>query len=122
MVSDVAASVLNALIDAAFDGRSGAVEREIRRFRVDGAGLSGGEVFATIDKGVPDGMRMDRDGRLWSSAADGVHVFHPDGTRLGKILVPETVANLCFGGPKGNRLFITATTSVYSLYTRVRGA
>lgn len=96
--------------------------RHIRRFRVEGARLSGGEVFATIDRGVPDGMRVDRDGRLWSSAADGVHVFHPDGTRLGKILVPEVVANLCFGGPKGNRLFIAATTSIYSLYVRVSGA
>ncbi|WP_062119077.1 SMP-30/gluconolactonase/LRE family protein [Aureimonas sp. AU40] len=96
--------------------------RHIRRFKVEGETLTGGEVFALIDKGVPDGMRMDRDGRLWSSAADGIHVFHPDGTRLGKILVPETVANLCFGGPKGNRLFIAATTSIYSIYTRVRGA
>lgn len=96
--------------------------RHIRAFRVDGDKLSGGEVFADIRQaGVPDGIRLDTDGRLWSSAADGIHVFHPDGTLLGKILVPEVVANLCFGGPKKNRLFIAATTSIYSLYTRVRG-
>ncbi|GGE22524.1 gluconolactonase [Aureimonas endophytica] len=95
--------------------------RHIRRFRVEGDRLAGGEVFATIDKGVPDGMRVDTEGRVWSSAADGIHVFHPDGTRLGKILVPEVVANLCFGGPKRNRLFIAATTSIYAIYVRARG-
>jgi gluconolactonase len=52
--------------------------------------------------------------------ADGVHVFHPDGTLLGKVLVPEAVANLCFGGPRGNRLFIAATTSLYAIYVSVR--
>ncbi|MCC5972784.1 MAG: SMP-30/gluconolactonase/LRE family protein [Rubellimicrobium sp.] len=94
----------------------------IRRFRVTDAGLSGGEVFATIDNGLPDGMRCDTNGNLWSSAEDGIHIFAPDGTLLGKILVPERVANLTFGGPRRNRLFITATTSVYLVYTAATGA
>ncbi len=86
----------------------------IRAFRLDGNGkVLSDHVFAEIDKGLPDGMRVDAAGHLWSSAADGIHCFHPDGTRLGKILVPEVVSNLCFGGARGNRLFITATSSVY---------
>jgi gluconolactonase len=95
--------------------------RHIRAFRVEGGRLAGGEVFAEFETGVPDGIRCDTDGRVWSSAKDGVHVFHPDGTRLGKILVPEVVANLCFGGPRRNRLFITATTSLYAIYVRAKG-
>jgi len=97
--------------------------RHIRVFDViDGKRLTNGRVFAHIDKGIPDGMRTDVDGNLWSSAADGVHCFHPDGTLLGKILVPQTVANLTFGGPRKNRLFITASTSLYAIYTATRGA
>lgn len=96
--------------------------RHIRAFRVDGATLSGGAPFAVIDKGLPDGIRTDVAGNLWSSAADGVHCFAPDGTRLGKILVPQTVANLTFGGPRRNRLFIAATGSVYAVYTATTGA
>ncbi len=71
----------------------------IRRFRrVNGKTLEDDGIFAEIGAGVPDGMRVDREGNLWSSAADGVHCFAPDGTLLGRILVPETVSNLCFGG------------------------
>jgi gluconolactonase len=94
----------------------------IRRFTVTGAGLSGGEVFATIDNGLPDGIRCDTAGNVWSSAEDGVHVFAPDGTLLGKVLVPQRVANLTFGGPRRNRLYITATTSVYQVYVAATGA
>ncbi|MCU0906198.1 MAG: SMP-30/gluconolactonase/LRE family protein [Rhodobacteraceae bacterium] len=94
----------------------------IRRFRVTDRGLSGGEVFATLDNGLPDGIRCDMNGNVWSSAGDGVHVFAPDGTLLGKILVPQRVANLTFGGPRRNRLFITATTSVYLFYVAATGA
>lgn len=97
--------------------------RHIRVFDVtDGKRLTNGRVFAHIDKGIPDGMRTDMEGNLWSSAADGVHCFHPDGTLLGKILVPQAVANLTFGGPRKNRLFITASTSLYAIYTATRGA
>jgi gluconolactonase len=88
----------------------------------DGRSLSNARVFVTIDKGIPDGIRVDIAGNLWSSAADGVHCFSPEGILLGKILVPQVVANLTFGGPRRNRLFITATTSLYSIYTTTTGA
>jgi gluconolactonase len=77
--------------------------------------LSGGEVFHVIEPGCADGMRVDTDGNLWSSARDGVHCIAPDGYLMGKILVPETVSNLCFGGRGRHQLFITATTSVYAV-------
>ena len=84
--------------------------------------LIGGEVFCTIDRGAPDGMRCDEKGNLWSTAGDGIHVFAPDGKLIGKILVPETPANCCFGGEDGKTLFITARTGLYSVRTNVRGA
>jgi gluconolactonase len=88
----------------------------IRRFTVGAGGtLSGGDVFADSDAGIFDGLRFDDAGRIWVAAPDGLHCFHPDGTLLGKLLVPEVVANLTFGGPRRNDLFITATTSVYTL-------
>ena len=98
-------------------------EKIIRKFAVEGDGsLTGGEVFAEIDAGVPDGIRCDADGRLYSSAGDGVHVFSPGGTRIGKILVPEGPANLTFGGPDGRTLFITAKTGLYAIDLNVSGA
>ncbi len=97
--------------------------RHIRAFDVatDGT-LFGGEVFATCTEGMFDGFRFDEDGRLWTSAGDGVHCYDPDGTLIGKVLVPETVANVVFGGPKRNRLFICATSSLYAVLVAVRGA
>jgi gluconolactonase len=94
----------------------------IRRFAVAESGkLSGGEVFATCTTGLFDGFRLDRDGRIWSSAADGVHCFDPDGTLIGKVHIPELVSNLCFGGPKRNRLYLTANQSLYSIMLAVNG-
>jgi gluconolactonase len=94
----------------------------IRRFAVSEAGkISGGEVFATCTAGLFDGFRLDRDGRVWSSAADGVHCFDPDGTLIGKVHIPELVSNLCFGGQKRNRLYITANQSLYSVMVAVKG-
>jgi gluconolactonase len=95
----------------------------IRRFAVSGDGrtLSGGEIFATCAAGLFDGFRLDAAGNLWTSAGDGVHCYAPDGTLIGKIAVPEVVANICFGGPKRNRLFICATTSLYSIFLRTQG-
>jgi gluconolactonase len=94
----------------------------IRRFQVSEVGkLSGGEVFATCTAGFFDGFRLDRDGRIWSSAADGVHCFDPDGALIGKLHIPELVSNLCFGGPRGNRLYITANQSLYSVMVAVNG-
>lgn len=80
-----------------------------------------GRIFHVITPGCADGMRVDMDGNLWSSAADGVHCIAPDGHLMGKILVPEMVSNLCFGGHSKHRLFITATTSVYSVVLNRRG-
>ncbi|MFD1880243.1 SMP-30/gluconolactonase/LRE family protein [Paracoccus pacificus] len=94
----------------------------IRVFPVVGDSLGPEREFARIEDGRPDGIRCDANGNLWSSARDGVSVFAPDGTLLGKILVPETVSNLCFGGERGIRLFITATTSVYMIAVNARAA
>jgi gluconolactonase len=97
--------------------------RHIRRFRVGGDGkLSGGEVFAECESGFFDGFRLDTESRVWTSAGDGVHCYDPDGTLIGKVLVPEVVANVCFGGLKRNRLFICGTTSLYSVMLTVNGA
>jgi gluconolactonase len=98
--------------------------RHIRRFSVaaDGRTLAGGEVFATCDAGLFDGFRFDVHGNLWTSAGDGVHCYAPDGALLGKIPIPEVVSNVCFGGPKRNRLFITATSSLYAVFLNTRGA
>lgn len=97
--------------------------RHIRVFDVaeDGRSVSGGEVFCAVDSGLPDGFRFDTDGNLWTSAADGVHCFSPEGELLGKIKVPQVVANVTFGGPRRNRLFITATKSLYAIYLTVTG-
>ena len=94
----------------------------VRRFKVGAQGaLSGGEVFATCPVGLYDGLRVDVHGHLWLSAGDGVHCHAADGTLLGKVRVPEAVANLCFGGAKRNRMFICGTTSLYAVYLNTRG-
>ncbi|MCK5745290.1 SMP-30/gluconolactonase/LRE family protein [Oricola sp.] len=91
-------------------------EQHIRVYDCDGDGmLSNSRVFHKIDRGCSDGFRIDADGNLWSSAADGVHCISPEGDRLGRILVPEVVSNVCFGGRAKHQLFITATTSVYMI-------
>jgi gluconolactonase len=96
--------------------------RHIRRFGVaDDDRLTGGEVFATCDAGSFDGVRLDAVGRLWAAAHDGLHCFSPDGELLGKLHVPEIVSNATFGGPRLNHLFITATTSVYTLRVNFNG-
>ena len=97
--------------------------------------LSGDRVFCTISPGIPDGMRCDTDGHLYSSAGDGIHVFTPDGGLIARIITPdapgrfdhtrvgpEVPANLCFGGPDGATLFVTACTAVYTLPVLTRGA
>lgn len=96
-------------------------EKHIRRFSVDAGKLTGGEVFAPCTGGMFDGIRVDSAGRVWAATHEGVHCFDPDGTLLGKLLLPDVVSNLTFGGPKGNRLFITATTSLWSWLTTVQG-
>jgi len=97
--------------------------RHIRRFTVKADNtLEGGDVFVKISPGGPDGIRCDKAGRLFSSAGDGVHVFNADGKLIGKVRTPQGAANLCFGGPEGKTLFITARTSVWAVNLLVAGA
>ncbi|WP_343038726.1 SMP-30/gluconolactonase/LRE family protein [Skermanella pratensis] len=103
--------------------------KHIRVFDVaDGTRLTNGRVFADMGAGAADGMRTDVDGNLWASAGwggegyDGVHVFNPQGTLIGKIHLPEICSNVCFGGPRSNRLFMTGSTSLYAVYVNTRGA
>ncbi len=108
---------------------SGAAPRVIRVFEVveSGTKLANGRVFVEAGKGLPDGMRCDADGNLWcgfggGEGEDGVAIFAPDGKLIGRILLPERCANLCFGGLKRNRLFMTGSQSLYSLYVNAQGA
>ena len=89
---------------------------------VDGRSLANARVFAEIDPGAPDGFRVDVEGNVWTSAGDGIHVLTPDGTELGRILLPEPAANCQFGGPDGRTLFITATSTLWSIEVGIRGA
>ena len=88
---------------------------------VDGKSLSGGAEFFKVDAGVSDGIRLDSNGNIWSSATDGVHCISPQGNLLGKILVPEAVSNVCFGGRGKAWLYITASTSIYCIFLNCRG-
>lgn len=107
------------IADSAFSGGHGS-NHSIRVYEVEGPRLVNGRVFAEIEPGVPDGIRVDARGNVWTSQADGVAVYAPDGVQLGHIAVPETVANLCIGGTgpgsgELNRLYLTATTSLYAI-------
>jgi gluconolactonase len=85
--------------------------------------LAPGETFAKCSAGNFDNLRLDDEGRVWVGACkDGVHCYAPDGTLIGKIKTPEIVANICFGGPKRNRMFLAANTTLYSLVMSVTGA
>jgi len=102
---------------------SGNPPAHIRSFDVaDGRRLTNDRVFAEISPGVPDGFRVDVQGRLFTSAADGIHVLNPDGRLIGKILCPESPSNCAFGGEDGTVLFITARTSVYGIKLATSGA
>ena len=103
---------------------------------VDGKRLANGRDFASMEMelngktvaGFADGIRADEDGNVWASAGwvgdgyDGVHIFAPDGQRIGQILLPEICSNVCFGGTKRNRLFMTGSSSLYAVYVETRGA
>jgi|WetSurMetagenome_2_1015567.scaffolds.fasta_scaffold35284_2 gluconolactonase len=95
---------------------------------VDGKKLANGRLFCDMGKGNSDGIRCDIDGNVWAAAGnggagyDGVHVFTPQGKLIGKICLPEICSNLCFGGKKYNRLFMTASQSLYALYVNTQGA
>ncbi len=95
--------------------------QHIRVYDMENGRPVNGRLFHTISPGCADGLRVDSDGNLWSSAGDGVHCIAPDGRLMGKILLPETVSNLCFGGRAKHRLFITATTSLYAIVLNRNG-
>src|SRR5258707_689034 len=110
---------------------AGATPRIVKLYDVVDAGtrLSNGRVFLQAETGgTPDGFRLDVDGNLWmgwgmgSEALDGVNVFNSEAKLIGRIELPERCANLCFGGLHRNRLFMAASTSVYSLYVNTQGA
>jgi gluconolactonase len=102
--------------------------------RVDGGGrhhlmvfdlrddvLVDGRVFAEVNPGLPDGFRLDAQGWIYTSSLDSVQVYHPDGSLLGKIHVPEKVGNLCFGGVRRDQLYIAASSSLYRIVLRTEG-
>ncbi|MBI4663673.1 MAG: SMP-30/gluconolactonase/LRE family protein [Verrucomicrobia bacterium] len=99
---------------------------------VDSTKLANGRKFCSMElkgkEGVADGIRADVDGNIWASAGwvgdgyDGVHIFAPDGQRIGQILLPEICSNVCFGGVKRNRLFMTGSQSLYAVYVETQGA
>jgi len=90
-------------------------------FDVRGDALANGRVFAEVNPGLPDGFRLDAQGWLYTSSLDSVQVYHPDGSLLGKIHVPEKVGNLCFGGTGRNQLYIAASTSLYRIALHTEG-
>jgi gluconolactonase len=102
--------------------------REFCSMRLDGGDAPTATRLKVGEAGLADGIRADIDGNIWVGAGwvgagyDGVHVFAPDGQRIGVILLPEIASNLCFGGPRRNRLFITGSQSLYAVYVETRGA
>ena len=110
--------------------------RNIKVWDIEGGKLRNGREFASMKMnlngkevaGLADGIRCDRDGNIWAGAGwvgegyDGVHIFAPAGDRIGQIVLPEVCSNVCFGGPRRNRLFMTASRSLYSVYVEVQGA
>jgi gluconolactonase len=102
--------------------------REIKVWDVDGGRLRNGKRFAQFDvpgtntPSAADGIRCDADGNIWAGARPGVQVFAPNGERIGMIRLPETCANVCFGGVRRNRLFMAASQSLYSVYVETTGA
>ncbi len=89
---------------------------------IDGQDLANPRIFAVVDPGLADGFRVDVNGFVYTSSADSVQVYHPDGTRIGRIAVPEKVGNLCFGGDLGNELYVCASRSLYRIVLNTRGA
>jgi gluconolactonase len=110
--------------------------KNIKVWDIDGAKAKNGREYASMKMtlngkavaGLADGIRCDKDGNIWASAGwvgdgyDGVQIFSPEGKRIGQIVLPEVCSNVCFGGPRRNRLFMTASRSLYSVYVEAQGA
>ena len=118
------------IIDTGFtDGPNNPSHIRVFDADVENGKLSNSRVFAEMPKpSITDGMRADRDGRIWCSVGwgdpneNGVRCYSPTGDLIGKIHIPETVANLCFGGQQRNRMYICGSRSLYAVYTSVQGA
>ncbi|MEM9584832.1 MAG: SMP-30/gluconolactonase/LRE family protein [Pseudomonadota bacterium] len=111
-----------AIRGASFPGINYDLPHHIRVFDVDGVTLTNGRVFAVIAPGVPDGLRVDQDGYVWTSAQDGIHCLSPEGALMGKIWLPQPTSNICFGGPTGQTMFVTSSDKVYRLESTRRDA
>ncbi|MEP0521888.1 MAG: SMP-30/gluconolactonase/LRE family protein [Hyphomicrobiales bacterium] len=111
-----------AIRGASFPGIDYNLPHHIRVFEVDGTNLSNGSVFAVVAPGVPDGLRVDHEGFVWTSALDGIHCLSPEGALLGKIRLPSQTSNLCFGGKDGTTMFITSSDKVYRIHSKRRDA
>jgi gluconolactonase len=113
-----------------------AAPKNIKVWDIEGAKLKNGREFASTKMdlngkqvaGLADGIRCDKDGNIWAGMGwvgegyDGVHIFSPEGKRIGQIVLPEVCSNICFGGPRRNRLFMTASRSLYAVHVEVQGA
>jgi gluconolactonase len=114
--------------DVTEDGKKLGKGKEYISMAFEGLPTGDGSKVRGKGAGFADGIRADVDGNIWVGAGwvgdgyDGVHVFSPDGTRIGIILLPEICANVCFGGPKRNRLFMAASQSLYAVYVETQGA
>lgn len=113
-------SVLYVSDTSAASGGDG--NHHIRAYDVQGRRCKNGRTFAVIDDGLADGFRVDTDGNVWTSSGSGVIVISPQGEVLGRVPVPEKVANVCFGGDDGRDLYIAASTSLYRVHTLARDA
>ncbi|MEM7188755.1 MAG: SMP-30/gluconolactonase/LRE family protein [Pseudomonadota bacterium] len=102
-----------AIRGASFPGIDYELPHHIRVFDVDGVTLSNDRIFAVIAPGVPDGLRVDHEGFVWTSALDGIHCLSAEGALIGKIWLPQQTSNICFGGDKGHSMFITSSDKVY---------
>ena len=89
---------------------------------IDGRRLGSPRVFTVVEPGLSDGLRVDVEGNIWTSAGDGIQVFDADAVELGRILLPEEASNCTFGGPDGRRLYVTATSTLWSIEVGIRGA
>jgi gluconolactonase len=111
-----------AIKGASFPGIDYRLPHHIRVFEVDDIRLTNSRVFAVVAPGVPDGLRVDHEGYVWTSALDGIHCLSPEGALIGKIWLPQQTSNLCFGGVDGQTMFITSSDKVYRVETSRRDA
>ena len=111
-----------AIKGASFPGIDYDLPHHIRVFDIQGTTLCNPRVFAVIAPGVPDGLRVDHGGYVWSSALDGIHCLSPEGALVGKIALPQQTSNICFGGASGQTMFMTSSDKVYSVESTRRDA